>query len=113
MILRASIQPSVFSSSWALTRYQRSFLVLSLGSGMSMESRMSTTSPLLTSSRSAATTAVELRICAFRETTTPVLPRLAKVLQPLNNRQASSIILGTDGPAYLGFFMLLGYFINA
>src|SRR2546430_12853115 len=37
--LRASIQPSVFTSSCPRTRYQRSFLVLSLGSGMRSEER--------------------------------------------------------------------------
>src|SRR5712664_2577249 len=80
MMLRASIHPSVFSSSRARTRYQRSLRLLSLGSGISTESKISTTSPRFTSSKSAATTAVELRICALRVTTTPVLLLFARVL---------------------------------
>src|SRR5689334_12138879 len=47
---------------------------------------MSTTSPRLTCKRSAATTAVELRICARRATITPVLLRLARVWQPTDSK---------------------------
>src|SRR5713226_1086820 len=83
MILRASIHPSILSPSWDRTRYQRSLLLLSFGSGISTESRRSTTSPRFTSSKSAATTAVELRICALRATPTPVLLRLAIALHPV------------------------------
>src|ERR1041384_5222862 len=98
MTLRASIHPSVASASRALTRYQRSFFVLSLGSGISTVSRRSTVSPRLTSSRSAATTAVELRICALCETTTPVLLRLAIALHPVSaTRQASAAKIFIEG----------------
>src|SRR5216683_3263347 len=95
IMLRASIQPSVFCSSCARTRYQRSFFVLSLGSGTSTCSRMSTMSPRFLSSRFAETTAVELRICALRATTTPVLLLLASVLHPATNSAGSS----TNEPA--------------
>src|SRR2546422_11154672 len=82
MTLRDSIQPSVISSSCACTRSQRSFFELSVGSCTSWNSRISTTSPRVTSSKSAATTAVELRIWARRATITPVLFLFARVLQP-------------------------------
>src|SRR5260370_16890931 len=51
---------------------------------------MSTMSPRFLSSRFAETTAVELRICALRATTTPVLLLLASVLHPASNSAGSS-----------------------
>src|SRR5713226_5517932 len=56
---------------------------------------MSTMSPRFLSSRFAETTAVELRICALRATTTPVLLLLASVLHPASNSAGSS----TNEPA--------------
>src|SRR5258708_39285640 len=90
MVLRGWIQASRLSWSGGGHGCQRSFLVLSLGSGISTESRMSTTSPRITSSKSAATTAVELRICALRVTTTPVLLLLASVLHAPNSQTGKS-----------------------
>ena len=53
--------------------------------------KISTESPRLTSSKSAATTAVELLIWALRDTTVPVLFRLASVLQPLKRSSRQNI----------------------
>src|SRR5258708_33273079 len=101
MMLRASIHPSVFSSSRARTRYQRSLRVLSLGSGISTESKISTTSPRFTSSKSAATTAVELLICALRVTTTPVLLLLARVLHEVNSSTGKSTAVANNEALFI------------
>src|SRR5262245_29958544 len=54
---------------------------------------MSTWSPRLTCSRSAATTAVELRIWALRATTTPLELLLANVVQPTIRKEREKIMI--------------------
>jgi hypothetical protein len=95
--LRDSIQPSVFVSSAppVRTSSQRSPF------STTAESRISTTSPRKTSDRSAATIAVELRICARRAITTPVFRSPARVLQPAAT--SDSAIKTSSTTANLGF----------